>query len=69
MGTAPDVQGRGIATAILATMLRWAWEHGATHAYSAGRCRKPLRDFGVYRKFGFVDAYTYHYRGRPGECH
>ena len=22
----------------------------------------------AYRKFGFATAYTYHYRGRPGEC-
>jgi GNAT superfamily N-acetyltransferase len=68
MGTAPDVRGRGIASAILATMLRWAWEHGATHAYlQVDAENRPA--ISVYRKFGFVDAYTYHYRGRPGECH
>ena len=68
MGTAPDVRGRGIASAILATMLRWAWEHGATHAYlQVDAENRPA--ISVYRRFGFVDAYTYHYRGRPGECH
>ena len=67
MGTIPAQRGRGIASAILATMLRWAWEHGATHAYlqvSADNAKA----ISVYRKFGFADAYTYHYRGRPGEC-
>jgi GNAT superfamily N-acetyltransferase len=68
MGTAPEVRGRGIATAILASMLRWAWEHGATHAYlQVDAANSPA--IAVYRKFGFADGYTYHYRGRPGECH
>jgi N-acetylglutamate synthase len=67
MGTAPDVRARGIATGILATMLSWAWEHGATHAYLQVSADNH-RAISVYRKFGFVDAYTYHYRGRPGEC-
>jgi len=68
MGTASDVRARGIATGILATMLGWAWEHGATHAYLQVSADNH-RAISVYRKFGFVDAYTYHYRGRPGECH
>jgi len=68
MNTAPDVRARGIATGILATLLRWAWEHGATHAYLQVSADN-LRAVSVYRRFGFVDAYTYHYRGRPGECH
>jgi ribosomal protein S18 acetylase RimI-like enzyme len=49
-------------------MLRWAWEHGATHAYlQVDAENRPA--ISVYRKFGFVDAYTYHYLGLPGECH
>jgi len=68
MGTASDVRARGIATGILATMLGWAWEHGATQAYLQVSADNH-RAISVYRKFGFVDAYTYHYRGRPGECH
>ena len=67
MNTAPDMRARGIATGILATLLRWAWEHGATHAYLQVSADN-LRAVSVYRRFGFVDAYTYHYRGRPGEC-
>jgi N-acetylglutamate synthase len=68
MGTAPDLRARGIASGILATTLAWAWEHGATHAYLQVDADNH-RAVSVYRRFGFVDAYTYHYRGRPGECH
>jgi GNAT superfamily N-acetyltransferase len=67
MGTAPELRARGIATGILAMMLRWAWEHGASHAYLQVD-EENLPAIAVYRKFGFVTAYTYHYRGRPGEC-
>jgi N-acetylglutamate synthase len=66
MATAPDMRARGVASAILASLLTWAWEHGAAHAYLQvdGDNHRAL---GVYRKFGFTTAYTYHYRGRPGE--
>jgi GNAT superfamily N-acetyltransferase len=68
MATAPDMRARGVATAILASLLTWAWEHGAAHAYLQvdGDNHRAL---GVYRKFGFTTAYTYHYCGRPGEEH
>jgi len=67
MVTAPAMRSRGIASGILAALLRWAWEHGATHAY----LQVSTDNHGaisVYRHFGFVDAYTYHYRGRLDEC-
>jgi GNAT superfamily N-acetyltransferase len=68
MVTAPDMRARGVASAILALLLTWAWEHGAAHAYLQvdGENHRAL---GVYRKFGFATAYTYHYCGRPGEDH
>jgi GNAT superfamily N-acetyltransferase len=68
MVTAPDMRARGVASAILASLLTWAWEHGAAHAYLQvdGENHRAL---GVYRKFGFATAYTYHYCGRPGEDH
>jgi len=68
MGTATDLRSRGIATGILAAMLRWAWEHGAAHAYLQVDAENHPA-IALYRKFGFASAYTYHYRGRPGECH
>jgi N-acetylglutamate synthase len=68
MVTAPGMRTRGIATGILATLLGWAWERGATHAYLQVSADNH-RAISVYRKFGFADAYSYHYRGRPDECH
>jgi len=68
MGTAADVRGRGIASGLLAALLAWGWEHGATHAYLQVSADNH-RAISLYRRFGFVDAYSYHYRGRPGECH
>ncbi len=67
MGTIPEMRGRGIGRAILAALLRWAWEHGATHAYLQVSANNAPA-LSVYRTFGFGDAYTYHYRGMPGEC-
>jgi GNAT superfamily N-acetyltransferase len=64
--TAPHARGQGLATLACASLLSWAWEHGAHHAYlqvDAGNA--PA--LAVYRKFGFATAYTYAYRGRPDE--
>jgi ribosomal protein S18 acetylase RimI-like enzyme len=68
MATAPDMRARGVASALLSSLLTWAWERGAAHAYLQvdGENHRAL---GVYRKFGFTTAYTYHYCGRPGEEH
>jgi N-acetylglutamate synthase len=65
MATAPDMRGRGVASMLLASLLTWAWEHGAAHAYlQVDANNHPA--LGVYRNFGFTTAYTYHYCGRPG---
>lgn len=66
MATAPALRGRGVATALLGRLLAWAWDHGATHAYLQVDANNH-RALAVYRRFGFVTAYTYHYRARPGE--
>jgi ribosomal protein S18 acetylase RimI-like enzyme len=66
MATASEMRGRGVASALLSRLLLWAWEHGAAHAYlQVDSQNHPA--LGVYRRFGFVTAYTYHYCGRPGE--
>ena len=66
MATAPDMRRKGIASAVLARLLAWAWEHGASHAYLQVEARNDPA-VAVYRKFGFATAYTYHYRGRVGD--
>lgn len=66
MATAPAMRGRGVATALLGRLLAWAWDHGATHAYLQVDANNH-RALAVYRRFGFVTAYTYHYRAQPGE--
>jgi GNAT superfamily N-acetyltransferase len=67
MATARDMRGKGIASAMLARLLAWAWEHGASHAYLQVEARNDAA-LAAYRKFGFATAYTYHYCGRPGDA-
>jgi GNAT superfamily N-acetyltransferase len=65
--TADHARGNGYATLACATLLSWAWQHGAHMAYlQVSADNAPA--IASYRKFGFATAYTYHYRGRPGEC-
>jgi len=65
--TAPEARGNGYATLACAWMLSWAWQHGANVAYLQVKADNAPA-IAAYRKFGFATAYTYHYRGRPGEC-
>ena len=65
--TVDRVRRQGIATALCAGMLEWAWGHGARHSYLQVTADNAPA-LAVYRKFGFADAYRYHYRARPGEC-
>jgi GNAT superfamily N-acetyltransferase len=65
--TAPDARRQGHATLACASLLSWAWQHGANAAYlQVSADNAPA--IASYRKFGFATVYTYHYRGRPGEC-
>jgi GNAT superfamily N-acetyltransferase len=66
MATSPDMQRQGVASMLLASLLTWAWERGASHAYLQVESRNAPA-LAVYRKFGFVTAYTYHYCGRAEE--
>jgi N-acetylglutamate synthase len=64
--TASDERGKGYATLACASLLSWGWQHGAHAAYlQVSADNAPA--IAAYRKFGFTTAYTYHYRGRPGE--
>jgi GNAT superfamily N-acetyltransferase len=65
--TADDARGNGYATLACASLLSWAWQHGAHAAYlQVGADNAPA--LAIYRKLGFATVYTYHYRGRPGAC-
>jgi ribosomal protein S18 acetylase RimI-like enzyme len=65
--TAPDARRRGHATLACSWLLAWAWQRGARAAYlQVDGENRPAH--AVYRRFGFTTLYTYHYRGRPGEC-
>ncbi len=67
MATAPECRRRGVAMAILARLLAWAWEHGAHHAYLQVEATN-VPALGVYRKFGFATGYSYHYCAREGDA-
>jgi GNAT superfamily N-acetyltransferase len=65
--TADDSRGKGYATLACASLLSWAWQHGANTAYlQVNEDNVPA--LAIYRKFGFATVYTYHYRGLPGRC-
>ena len=66
MATVAEMRRKGIASVLLARLLAWAWEHGASHAYLQVEARNDPA-LAVYRKFGFATAYTYHYCGRRGD--
>ena len=65
--TAPDARRRGYATLACASLLSWAWQHGAQVAYLQVTADNAPA-IASYRRFGFATVYTYHYRGRPGQC-
>ena len=65
--TAEDARGKGYATLACASLLSWAWQHGANVAYlQVSADNAPA--IAIYRKFGFATIYTYHYRGPAGLC-
>ena len=57
---------RGLASTIVAALLRWGREGGAMHAYlQVEEGNDPA--IALYDRFGFTLAYRYWYRGRPQE--
>jgi GNAT superfamily N-acetyltransferase len=59
--TAPEHRNKGHGAALLTTMLNWAQENGARHAYlGVVELNSPARR--LYDKLGFREAYRYWYR-------
>jgi ribosomal protein S18 acetylase RimI-like enzyme len=65
--TREDARGRGHARRLVASLLAEAYALGARHAYLQVQLDNEAAR-GLYASFGFVQRYTYWYRGRPGEC-
>jgi N-acetylglutamate synthase len=64
MATLPADRGRGAASAVLAGLADWAASRGCAHMYlqvthDSGSARR------LYRRAGFREACTYHYRTAP----
>ena len=65
--TEPALRGQGIGSEVVGTLLARAWERGARTAFlQVGE--QNATAISIYRRYGFVDRYRYHYRARPGEC-
>jgi GNAT superfamily N-acetyltransferase len=59
--TSPEHRSKGHATALLSSMLDWAQENGARHAYlGVVALNSPARR--LYDKLGFQEVYRYWYR-------
>lgn len=62
--TAPEARGQGLSRRLCARLLAQAHAQGARVAYlqvDAGNAAARA----VYRRLGFADAYSYHYRALP----
>lgn len=62
--TAATARGRGLSTALCASVLRQAHAQGARQGYLQVDADNAAA-LKVYRRLGFVDAYRYHYRLSP----
>ncbi len=65
--TREDARGRGHARRLIASLLAGAHALGARQAYLQVQLDNEAARR-LYASFGFVQRYTYWYRGRPGEC-
>jgi len=62
--TAPAQRGRGLSGALCGQVLAQARQQGATLAYLQVDAHNHAA-LAVYRRLGFADAYSYHYRALP----
>lgn len=65
--TREGARRRGYARAVVAALLRWAWDQGARHAYlQVEEDNEPA--ILLYERFGFRPVYRYWYRAKAGEA-
>jgi ribosomal protein S18 acetylase RimI-like enzyme len=65
MATMPDARRRGAARAVLAALADWAVSQRCPHMYLQVQCNNPGA-LGLYRRAGFEESCTYHYRTASG---
>ncbi len=64
MRTAGIHRRRGLASALVTSLLNWAREHGARRAFlQVEQTNEPAVQ--LYRRAGFTPCYDYHYRVQP----
>ena len=63
---ARDQRGQGVSRWLCAALLARARAEGARLGYLQVQADN-LPAIGVYRRLGFTDGYSYHYRGLPGQ--
>jgi N-acetylglutamate synthase len=62
--TVPAARRRGAGRRLVASLVAWGWSKGAAAAYlQVVATNAPA--IALYEKFGFREAYRYHYRVRP----
>jgi GNAT superfamily N-acetyltransferase len=61
MATLPEARRRGAASAVLAALADWAISQRCSHMYLQVQRNNPDA-VGLYRRAGFEDSCTYHYR-------
>ena len=62
--TAPQWRGQGLGTQLVASLLTWGRDTGATCAYLQVMRNNPAA-LHLYAKLGFAEAYGYWYRVKP----
>ena len=64
---APDLRGLGLGRRLVAALMNWGWQQGATQAYLQMRASNTVAE-SLYRSLGFEIAYRYTHRVLAGDA-